>query len=337
MFLRQAGRRVLKAAATRSRSFASASSFPKQKVQPITKAFIGGSLLLGTAGAASIVATAKDAPVDIDKIKEEIVELFDNDNYIGPTLVRFAWHASGTFCKADNTGGSKGGTIRFHPEIDHAGNAGLDTAVKALEPIKKRHPEISYADLYILAGITMIEEMGGPSIPFRLGRKDAESGEECTPDGRLPDADKGEKKDTIQHVRDVFYRMGFNDREIVALIGAHALGRCYPDRIGYTGPWTRSEWTFSNEFFRELLEDSWKWKKWDGPRQFEDPTGDLMMLPSDMALIWDPVFKKYVEMYAKDEDLWFEDFAKAFKKLTENGVDFPEDSGWKKFMFWKSD
>ena len=43
----------------------------------------------------------------------------------------------------------------------------------------------------------------------------------CPPDGRLPDASKGPP-----HLRDIFYRMGFNDQEIVALSGAHALGRC---------------------------------------------------------------------------------------------------------------
>lgn len=40
--------------------------------------------------------------------------------------------------------------------------------------------------------------------------------------------------------------MGFNDREIVALLGAHALGRCHTDRSGYWGPWT-----FAGEF-REM-------------------------------------------------------------------------------------
>jgi catalase (peroxidase I) len=32
--------------------------------------------------------------------------------------------------------------------------------------------------------------------------------------------------------------MGFDDREIVALIGAHSLGRCHRDRSGFEGPWT---------------------------------------------------------------------------------------------------
>ena len=42
-----------------------------------------------------------------------------------------------------------------------------------------------------------------------------------------------------KHIRDVFYRMGFNDREIVALVGAHTLGECHADRSGFVGPWTR--------------------------------------------------------------------------------------------------
>lgn len=56
--------------------------------------------------------------------------------------------------------------------------------------------------------------------------------ENCTPDGRLPDGDKG-----AYHIRKIFYRMGFNDNEIVALSGAHALGRCHIDRSGFDGPW----------------------------------------------------------------------------------------------------
>lgn len=82
--------------------------------------------------------------------------------------------------------------------------------------------------------------MGGPKIPWRPGRIDGVETQQ-TPDGRLPDAAQGEK-----HVRDIFYRMGFNDQEIVALIGAHALGRCHTDRSGYDGPWTFSPTTFSN-------------------------------------------------------------------------------------------
>jgi hypothetical protein len=30
-----------------------------------------------------------------------------------------------------------------------------------------------------------------------------------------------------------------------------------------------------------------------------------MMLPGDMALLWDKKFKKYVDLYAKDEEAFF--------------------------------
>ncbi|TMW56556.1 hypothetical protein Poli38472_006566 [Pythium oligandrum] len=330
MFRRAALRAMKQAsAASATRTFASAGA-----KQTKTKS---GAVALAVAGVATVgafaiadVAQAREKHVDIDQIKKEIVEIFDGNNYMGPTLVRLAWHSAGTYSKKDGSGGSTGGTIRFDPEINHGGNAGLHLAVKALEKVKKNHPEISYADLYVLAGVAMIEEMGGPSVPFRLGRPDATSGKECTPDDRLPNADMGAKDKNSNHMRDVFHRMGFNDREIVALLGAHAIGRCYPDRSGYSGPWTNAEWTFSNEFFRLLLETKWTPKKWNGPKQFEDPSGNLMMLPMDLVLVEDPIFRKYVELYAKDEELFFKDFSDAFLKLTENGVKFPEEKrkGW---------
>ena len=34
--------------------------------------------------------------------------------------------------------------------------------------------------------------------------------------------------------------MGFDDREIVCLMGAHTLGRCHLVRSGFDGPWTRN-------------------------------------------------------------------------------------------------
>ena len=73
----------------------------------------------------------------------------------GPTLVRLAWHSSGTYDKIKKNGGSGGGTIRFKEELAHGGNAGLsDTAVKWLEPIHAKYEAdgLSYADLYTLAG-----------------------------------------------------------------------------------------------------------------------------------------------------------------------------------------
>ena len=52
--------------------------------------------------------------------------------------------------------------------------------------------------------------------------------------------------------------------------------------------------TFSNEYFKRLLDDKWVERKWKGPRQFANAGaggGDLMMLPADLALIADPEFR----------------------------------------------
>jgi len=254
------------------------------------------------------------------ELKDAIVDILENydwdDGSLGPVLLRLAWHTSGTWCKKTKTGGSTGATMRFKPESSDEANAGLEKAIAFLEPIKEKFPEVSYADLWIFSGIVALEEMGGPHVEMRWGRKDLDEDSEKIPEnGRLPDASQGPK-----HIRDIFYRMGFNDQEIVALVGGgHALGRCHTDRSGYDGPWNFSPTTFSNEYFRVLFEEEWKEKKWRGPKQFEDSTKKLMMLPTDMAMLDDPDFRKWSEIYYKDSDRLFKDFATAFKKLVENG------------------
>lgn len=133
----------------------------------------------------------------------------------GPILVRLAWHASGTYDKSDGSGGCNGASMRQKPEMDDPENAGLDIARNKLEGIKKKYDkEISYADLWIFASYIAIEAMGGPYIPFSGGRSDEKPAKMCPAHGRLPSAE-GDAK----HIRAIFNRMGFNDQEIVVLIG----------------------------------------------------------------------------------------------------------------------
>lgn len=97
--------------------------------------------------------------------------------------------------------------------------------------------------------------MQGPTIAWRPGRSDRDVAF-CTPDGRLPDGAKDQN-----HIRAIFSRMGFNDQEMVALSGAHALGRCHTDRSGFDGPWTFSPTVFSNDYFTLLLNEKWNPRK----------------------------------------------------------------------------
>lgn len=95
-------------------------------------------------------------------------------------------------------------TMRFEPESIHGANNGLDVARTLLEKIKVEFPWISYGDLWTLAGVAAVQEMAGPKIPWRPGRIDGFS-KDATPDGRLPDAAQGSS-----HVRNIFYRMGYD-------------------------------------------------------------------------------------------------------------------------------
>ncbi len=72
-------------------------------------------------------------------------------------------------------------------------------------------------------------------------------------------------------------------------------------------PWNKAENKFNNALFSFLLDMKWTQKKthegkrWKGPMQYENPSGELMMLPSCIAMIEDEVMKEYVVMYARDQ------------------------------------
>ncbi|KAI6330815.1 hypothetical protein MCOR29_001757 [Pyricularia oryzae] len=264
-------------------------------------------------------------PGDFDAVRKDIVSLLDQPEYddgsAGPVLVRLAWHSAGTYDKSTDTGGSNGAGMRYEAEGGDPANAGLQNARQFLETVKARHPWITYADLWTLAGVVAVRAMGGPEIPWRAGRTDFADDSRVPPRGRLPDATQG-----AAHVRDIFYRMGFDDREIVALSGAHSLGRCHPANSGFEGKWVNNPTRFSNQYFRLLLSEDWREKivAGTGLKQFvavDEVTGDeLMMLPTDLSLTSDPVFARWVKVYRDDQDLFFADFAKVFDKLMELGI-----------------
>jgi cytochrome c peroxidase len=229
-------------------------------------------------------------------------------------------HSSGTYDAETDTGGSNGAGMRYEAEGGDPANAGLQHARVFLEPLKAKHPWITYADLWTLAGVVAIKEMGGPEIPWQAGRTDYVDDSKLPPRGRLPDGAQG-----ADHLRWIFYRMGFNDQEIVALSGAHTLGRCHADRSGFDGAWVNAPTRFSNSYYRLMISRSWKEKTLEnGVRQFvhydEDAEEELMMLPTDLALTADPTFKHWVNVYAQDKEKFFEDFAKVFAKLVELGI-----------------
>ncbi|KAJ9166675.1 hypothetical protein P3X46_021387 [Hevea brasiliensis] len=262
----------------------------------------------------STVAAASD-PAQLKSAREDI-------------KVRIGWHDAGTYNKNIEEWPKRGGangSLRFEIELKHGANAGLVNALNLLQPIKDKYSGVTYADLFQLASATAIEEAGGPKIPMKYGRVDVSAPEQCPEEGRLPSAGPPKPAD---HLREIFYRMGLNDQEIVALSGAHTLGRSRPDRSGWGKPETKytkngpgapggQSWTvewlkFDNSYFKDIKE-----------RRDED----LLVLPTDAVIFEDPSFKVYAEKYAEDQEAFFKDYAEAHAKLSNLGAKFDPPQG----------
>ncbi|KAL9313621.1 hypothetical protein ACSQ67_019073 [Phaseolus vulgaris] len=277
-----------------------------------------------SSGGYGTVSAPKSFASDPDQLKnarEDIKELL-RSKFCHPILIRLGWHDAGTYNKNIEEWPQRGGangSLRFEIELKHAANAGLVNALKLLQPIKEKYSGVTYADLFQLAGATAVEEAGGPKLPMKYGRVDVSKPEQCPEEGRLPDAGPPSPAD---HLRQVFYRMGLNDKEIVALSGAHTLGRSRPDRSG----WGKPESKYTKDGPGAPGGQSWtvQWLKFDNS-YFKDE--DLLVLPTDAALFEDPSFKVYAEKYAEDQEAFFKDYAEAHAKLSNLGAKFDPPEG----------
>ena len=262
---------------------------------------------------------------------------YDDGSY-GPLLLRLAWHSSALYDGAEHPiGGSNGATQRFEPERDYHDNRGLALAREILEPVKASW-NISYSDLWILAGYEAVEALGGPHIEMAWGRVDAtadQAPEICPPEERFPLWD-----DSSETIREKFARMGFSDRAIVALIGAHTVGKAHPENMGFPfRNWDNTPVLFDNQYFQFLIEgptgpgSGWREVVEPDPTRpgeitwFEpDPRGGWLMLPSDIMLRDDPQFRLHADEFLASESSFHESFAMAFKRVTELGFQFPAGS-----------
>ena len=186
--------------------------------------------------------------------------------HYGGLMIRMAWHAAGTYRTGDGRGGAGTGNLRFAPLNSWPDNGNLDKARRLLWPIKKKYGNnISWADLFILAGNIAYESMGLKMFGFSYGRadiwhpeKDIYWGSEkefLAPSeqrySNLDDATtleeplgathmgliyvnpegvngKPDPLKTALHVRETFARMAMNDEETVALTaGGHTVGKAH--------------------------------------------------------------------------------------------------------------
>ena len=186
--------------------------------------------------------------------------------HYGPLFIRMAWHAAGTYRTGDGRGGANSGNQRFAPLNSWPDNGNLDKARRLLWPIKQKYGKnISWADLFILAGNVAIESMGGPIFGFGGGREDIYEPErdvywgaeekwvsEGVETRHQPEREMelehplaavqmgliyvnpegpGGNPDPLQSARDIkitFERMAMNHEETVALTaGGHTFGKAH--------------------------------------------------------------------------------------------------------------
>jgi L-ascorbate peroxidase len=323
-------------------------SFTTATLVRTSQAFVSPNVRVFGATARGLDSSLAVTQGDLDGAQEMIDGIILEKN-CNPFFVRLAWHDSGTYdvnVKGEwPAAGGAIGSIRFDPEINHGANAGLSGALKLLEPVKKAYPDVSYADIFQMASARGIELAGGPKIDMKYGRVDASSADQCAIEGNLPDAEPGEggmyggckemeDKTAAGHLRKVFYRMGLNDEDIVALSGAHTFGRAYKDRSGlgaektkftdgskqtradgseakYTpggSPWTERWLVFDNSYFTTV------------PDPDTDP--ELLKLSTDKTVFEDEAFKPYAEKFRDSQEEFFKSYAASHKKLSELGSKF---------------
>ena len=207
-------------------------------------------------------------------------------------MVRLAFHDAATFAGVGVAGGPDG-CIDLS---DKEGNGGLEQTVALLDCVRANSSAralgaFSRADLWALAGSTAAlvtmprATSGNVAMSFRSGRVD-NANCAATDRGRFPNAEGD-----LASVVSVFQqRLGLTQREMVALMGAHSLGRAELANTGYNGAWDRSSGVLDGQqYYNDLVTQPWT-KTATGR---SSPTGTALhqwangreiMLTTDMAL-----------------------------------------------------
>ena len=250
-----------------------------------------------------------------------------DDPTVAGALLRLAFHDA--VRRADGQTRGADGSIQY--EIPDAENVRLGRPLALVMAMK---PDgLSVADAVAVAGAAAVEASGGPRIAIGLGRLDASAAAPATL-GR-PIAQPGdEARDVVKRtlpepglstvgLRRYFRRVGLSDQELVALMGAHTLGRhntllnmtkaclrnltreCLetaPVRAPFEA---RTPDAFDNSYYSLLL-------AWDD-RSLE--RGEANFIPTDVALVLDASFRRHVVAFARSEPLFRTTFARAYAKL----------------------
>ncbi|NBX47957.1 MAG: catalase/peroxidase HPI, partial [Chloroflexi bacterium] len=211
--------------------------------------------------------------LDVAALKKDLAALMTDSQpwwpadwgHYGGLMIRMAWHAAGSYRVADGRGGGGTGNQRFAPLNSWPDNTNLDKARRLLWPIKRKYGnQVSWADLFILAGNIAYETMGLKMYGFSFGRTDiwhpekdvywgsekewlgatryeGDGADRASLENPLAAVQMGliyvnpqgvggvpDPQRTAHDIRVTFARMAMNDEETVALTaGGHTVGKTH--------------------------------------------------------------------------------------------------------------
>ena len=211
--------------------------------------------------------------LDVAALKKDLAALMTDSQpwwpadwgHYGGLMIRMAWHAAGSYRVADGRGGGGTGNQRFAPLNSWPDNTNLDKARRLLWPIKRKYGnQVSWGDLFILAGNIAYETMGLKMYGFSFGRTDiwhpekdvywgsekewlgasryeGDGADRASLENPLGAVQMGliyvnpqgvggvpDPQRTAHDIRITFARMAMNDEETVALTaGGHTVGKTH--------------------------------------------------------------------------------------------------------------
>ncbi|XP_041008418.1 peroxidase 63-like [Juglans microcarpa x Juglans regia] len=206
----------------------------------------------------------------------------------------------------------------------------FDVVVRAKIALELACPStVSCADILAVTTRDLISMVGGPYYNVLLGRKDGRVSEASHVEGKLPRPTM-----SVSEIIKLFASNGFSIQETVALCGAHTIGFSHCKEFS-SGIYNYSEYSqYNPRFARELQKACAEYQKNPTlsvfndimtPNKFDNmyfqnlPKG-LGLLRSDHGLYSDSRTRPFVEMYAADQNNFFEAFGKAMEKLSLHKV-----------------
>ena len=297
---------------------------PAPKPAAVTRRTAVAALALGGTLASPGRARRRNAA---EQLRQAVFAAVAADATVAGALLRLAFHDA--VRRADGQTRGADGSIQY--EIPDAENVRLGRPLALVMAMK---PDgLSVADAVAVAGAAAVEASGGPRIAIGLGRLDASAAAPATlsrPIQQPGDEARDVVKRTLPEpglstvgLRRYFRRVGLSDQELVALMGAHTLGRhntllnmtkaclrnltreCLetaPVRAPFEA---RTPDAFDNSYYSLLL-------AWDD-RSLE--RGEANFIPTDVALVLDASFRRHVVAFARSEPLFRTTFARAYAKL----------------------